>query len=303
MASDSSEDLQLPDLDSVASCRSCFDKDSDEDCDERPVVSASLPDLSDDDSDEDSDESDLPDLSDDDCVGSSVESIPAFLDGSLRDDIVELFSPPRMVSRCARFGLRGSLSMDILTGYDFSRAEDRHRARWDIARRRPRFVMTCPPCTFYSTLQVLWNKKKVPRLVWLQRERYANVLLTFALKICQDQIDTGDLYGFEHPRFATSWQTPVVKELSSLDTTHCAYFDMCRFNARTKVEQTPTKKATSLMTNMPALFMALDGCTCRCREVHRPLHSSEGGMTRCRWASIYTAEFCDAVLAVLAANR
>ena len=91
MASDSSEDLQLPDLDSVASCRSCFDKDSDEDCDERPVVSASLPDLSDDDSDEDSDESDLPDLSDDDCVGSSVESIPAFLDGSLRGDIVELF--------------------------------------------------------------------------------------------------------------------------------------------------------------------------------------------------------------------
>ena len=202
MASDSSEDLQLPDLDSVASCRSCFDKDSDEDCDERPVVSASL-----------SSDSDLPDLSDDDCVGSSVESIPAFLDGSLRDDIVELFSPPRMVSRCARFGLRGSLSMDILTGYDFSRAEDRHRARWDIARRRPRFVMTCPPCTFYSTLQVLWNKKKVPRLVWLQRERYADVLLTFALEICQDQIDTGDLYGFEHPRFATSWQKPVVQEI------------------------------------------------------------------------------------------
>ena len=128
------------------------------------------------------------------------------------------------------------------------------------------------------------------------------LLHVFAMDTCQNQIETDDLYGFEHPRFATSWQKPVVKELTSMDTTYRAYFDMCRFNLRTKVEKKPTKKATTLMTNMHALSIALDGCTCRCREVHQPLHSSEGGMTRCQWASIYTAEFCDAILAVLAAN-
>ena len=245
---------------------------------------------------------DLPDLSDDDSAAPSVEKIPAYLDGTLRDDVAELYSPPRMVPRCARFGLRGSLSMDLNTGYDLFCSEGKQRARWEVARRRPRFLMNCPPCTYYSKIQILWNKKKIPRSLWIQRENYADTLLKFAMDMCQGQIDTGDLYGFEHPRHATSWKKPMVQEISSKKPTYLANFDMCRFNLKTKVEKRPTKKATTLMTNMPRLHVALDGCLCQGREVHQPLHSSEGGMTRCRWASMYTDEFCDAVLAVLVAN-
>ena len=48
----------------------------------------------------------------------AVIAVPSWLDGTLRDDVVELFSPPRMVPRCAAFGLRASLSVDIKVGWN-----------------------------------------------------------------------------------------------------------------------------------------------------------------------------------------
>ena len=44
--------------------------------------------------------------------------IEPWLDGTIRDDVIEIFSPPRLVPHCARLGLRAQISIDIATGYN-----------------------------------------------------------------------------------------------------------------------------------------------------------------------------------------
>ena len=71
------------------------------------------------------------------------------LDGSIRDDVAEVFCPPRFVPMAKQLGMRASLSVDWLTGYDLRLPEVRRQILIDIEARRPRLVITCAPCTMF----------------------------------------------------------------------------------------------------------------------------------------------------------
>ena len=43
-------------------------------------------------------------------------------------DITEVYSPARVTNMAKQFGLEAGIAMDLLTGYDLDRVEDRKKA-------------------------------------------------------------------------------------------------------------------------------------------------------------------------------
>ena len=43
-------------------------------------------------------------------------------------DVTEVFSPPRVATACAKLGMTPGSSMDLTTGWDFTKVADRNRA-------------------------------------------------------------------------------------------------------------------------------------------------------------------------------
>ena len=57
------------------------------------------------------------------------------LGGALQDDVMEVFSPPRILEHTKILGLRGDLSADLATGWDLSLERDRANLLTEIVRR------------------------------------------------------------------------------------------------------------------------------------------------------------------------
>ena len=87
-------------------------------------------------------------------------SVPSYLDGTIRDDVLELFSPPRVVPRCKEQGLRAVMSIDLVTGFDLLTLDGRQRAMHEVTKRRPTVIISSPPCTCFSAVR---NCRVIPR--------------------------------------------------------------------------------------------------------------------------------------------
>ena len=46
-------------------------------------------------------------------------------------DVMEIYSPPRVTVQANKFGLRSGEAMDLATGYDFNKPEDREKV-WEV---------------------------------------------------------------------------------------------------------------------------------------------------------------------------
>ena len=89
-----------------------------------------------------------------------IISIPRYLDGTQPVDVLEVFG--RTVSAIAsRRGL-SSCPFDLKVGKDLSQLEMRIEVFRMIEQRRPKLLVTSPPCTMYSKLQRLCNIKRMP---------------------------------------------------------------------------------------------------------------------------------------------
>ena len=77
-------------------------------------------------------------------------------------DIAEMYSPPRITEEAQRFGLKPGEAMDLSTGWDFSKVEDRNKAWRYLHEKQPKLVIGSPMCTMFSTLQFLsrWTEEK-----------------------------------------------------------------------------------------------------------------------------------------------
>ena len=67
--------------------------------------------------------------------------------------MTEIFSPERVVAEAKRHGLSGGLSMDLRTGWDFRRREDRKKAKQYVREVQPLLLIGSPVCTPFSALQ------------------------------------------------------------------------------------------------------------------------------------------------------
>ena len=73
-------------------------------------------------------------------------------------------------------------------------------------------LVASPPCKVFSILE---NLRKQPRPESEYKE--GREMLKIAIEACKKQHEDGDYFLFEHPRSASSWEEPVVKELMAMD--------------------------------------------------------------------------------------
>ena len=220
--------------------------------------------------------------------------IPRYLDGTQPVDVLEVFG--RTVSAIAsRRGL-GSCPFDLKVGKDLSQLEMRIEVFRMIEQRRPKLLVTSPPCTMYSKLQRLWNIKRMPPGEYTRRKAIADEYLWFAHTCNKIQHNAGRSFAHEHPAGASSWTEDSTHEVVSLPGTYNALFDQCQFGL-TSPRGTPLKKQTRILCNNVRLFNALHGCKCRRGlHTHKPIMGSEDGHRLSTWSEIYPPALCNVLL-------
>ena len=70
-------------------------------------------------------------------------------------DITEVYSPERVAKVARRYGLVAGSSMDLTTGFDFTKESDRQLAWKRVKEEAPFVLIGSPPCTYFSMLQEL----------------------------------------------------------------------------------------------------------------------------------------------------
>ncbi len=211
-------------------------------------------------------------------------------------DVAELFSPPRLTARASRFGLRAGLAYDLSSGTDLGTIEGRGEVWQYLGRFAPRIVVTSAPCTLYSLLTQLWNRKRMSREVWKQRRAHADSLMQFSMAVCRYQRDHGRFFLHEHPARADSWELRAVRTVERLPGVYTSCFDQCVYGLVAPYTGEPCKKATKLLHNMPRIHAEFDGKTCACTSPHRRIVGQICGVSMARHCQVYGPTLCDALL-------
>ena len=187
--------------------------------------------------------------------------------GSLQntnDAVVELYSPPRVVAAAAARGLKADFSVDLCTGFDLSKAQDRQQVRQELQRRKPRLLVTSPPCTKFSPLQNLRENQEL-----LEEELESAIEhMDFSMDMLNEQVDRGDHGLHEHPDTATSWNLPKVRKFVEREEAILIKSHLCRFGLRLKGKL--SRKSTLFATTCDAIAVNLQKL-CKCDEPHQPL--------------------------------
>ena len=130
-------------------------------------------------------------------------------------DVAEVFSPPRICPRAERRGLVGGFSHDLTTGFDLSTPMGRAQSWHELEIYKPRVLLVCPPCTWYSRMQNI-NRHHYSEETIARRQKEADALLEYALRCCREQLTHQRGFVFEHPTGATSWKHPSLQSLTGM---------------------------------------------------------------------------------------
>ena len=79
-----------------------------------------------------------------------TDDIAEIYGSSVNDDVVEVYSPPRICQSAAARGLKAELSFDLTTGYDLNQQHSKGYIRKLLAERRPKLLIASPPRTKFS---------------------------------------------------------------------------------------------------------------------------------------------------------
>ena len=94
-------------------------------------------------------------------ASSDVTMMLAKMSGAI--DVSEMYSPPRVTKEASKHSLNPGLALDLLTGWDFGRAEDRDLAWKHVKEEEPMVVIGSPMCTMFSSLQNLKHRGRARR--------------------------------------------------------------------------------------------------------------------------------------------
>ena len=141
-------------------------------------------------------------------------------------DVAEVLSLPRIIPRAEQKGLKGLKSYDVGTGWNFLIASHRQQCMQDIREHKPLFVTVSPPCGPFSAWQRLNSKHGKPTHEELVAAR---VLCDFAVQVCMLQYELGNLFAFEHPAGASSWNLQSLKQLADMSGVSDVLLDQCMY--------------------------------------------------------------------------
>ena len=83
-------------------------------------------------------------------------------------DVAEVYSPPRVAIEASKFGLKPGWSMDLTTGWDFRKIEDRRKAKEYADVFKPILLVGSPMCTMFSRLQSMSKLTEEKEAKWIE---------------------------------------------------------------------------------------------------------------------------------------
>ncbi len=215
-------------------------------------------------------------------------------------DVSEIFSPDRVVKMAKAMGLTGGLSMDLRTGWDFRRREDRAAARKHVKEVQPLLLIGSPVCTPFSALQNWnWGRTRAQDERLRQSLAEATRHMEFVSELYSMQEEGGRYFLHENPASATSWSLGCIQRVMGLGKTVAVTGDQCEYGLLSCDSSgvAPAKKPTKFMTNSLAIAGELN---VRCRGGHRHVHLVSG---RAAAAAEYPDGLCEAICRGLARQK
>ena len=184
------------------------------------------------------------------------------------------------------------LSLDILTGWDFTQARNRQLSLDALRQFEVGFCMLSPPCTMFSCLQILFNNfQKMDPAVFQQRWAEAEVFMEHTMDVADQQLQRQKFFAFEHPRTASSWKLQSVEKISLHSQVQKVHFDQCMLGLKAPSGKL-FKKRTTIMTNSSWLVTELAKYQCDKSHEHQPIEGQEKGRSRSWWAQHYPPDLC-----------
>ena len=187
----------------------------------------------------------------------------------MQQHVAEYYSRPRLLIETRRRGLIGTLSLDLVCGWNFCQQAHRTLSVDLLYTLKIIVLMLSPPCTVFSDLQRLFNIKRIRADVWQDRWEQGMVHLCHAMLCARTQILREAFFAFEHPARASSWEQPVVKHVVAMANVYVVQLDFCMRGLTSKSTSTPVRKRTKVMTNSKMLADALAPFQCDKQHQHQ----------------------------------
>ena len=217
------------------------------------------------------------------------------------DDLIEIYSQPRLTPAAQLRGLKADLACDLLTGWNLSCPARRIQLIQEIKGRQPTVIMMSPPCTYHCNLMAMnWFHMPVDEREQAFREHHSHV--EFCMLVADMQMDAGRFFIFEHPRDAISHGAAPVRAIAQRSSS--VTFDGCQVGFVDR-DGKPTKKPFKIMTNINELVNLLETKVCPRNHRHTRFVGIAPGdaENRSKRSQIYPAPFISLLVeSILAAK-
>ena len=220
------------------------------------------------------------------------------INGALQDDFMGVFDTS-VAQIAEHMGYQAPCKFDLRLGYDLLSWESRAMVLRAIEARRPRVLILAPPCTNFSALTRLWNRKRHSEEEWARRLEEATTLFDFAVLCGRMQFSAGRLFLLEQPSTATSLKRTGLVDLTLNDGVFISTFDQCRFGL-TSPAGTPMRKRTSFVHNSIGTHEMFHKCLCNGHhDQHKQIQGTEAGHCLSKWAQNYPRALCEGVVTTM----
>lgn len=171
--------------------------------------------------------------------------------------VTEVYSHTERVKKEARKrGHRTGDTMSLETGFNFLLPEDRERAKQQVRRERPYFLLIAFPCGPWSPLLRLNSNVDLARI-----QEQGAVLMNFALELAEIQLAGNWHYILENPKPSAAWKRPEMLKFLDEHENYVADFHQCRFGLKGSTGL-PHQKATRMASSSRLVSQLLDGQKC-----------------------------------------
>ena len=137
---------------------------------------------------------------------------------SSQTDLIEIFSPPRIIPHAVRQGLRTTTptNLDVTEDCDATTVTGRDKLEDILRRHKPWMTILKLPCT-PSLDKFGLNERMQDSQGQVRTQGNALELLEVAMWVALTQHQTGRKFLFEHPPFASSWSTQIASLVTELE--------------------------------------------------------------------------------------
>ncbi|CAK9009019.1 Copia protein [Durusdinium trenchii] len=180
----------------------------------------------------------------------------------------------------------------LLSGWDFTKPAHQREFIQLYYHCSPEIAWLAPPCTKWSPLQRLNARTPAAQQrLEAQQQHEEGTHLRFSKTIHNKQYKQDRISIFEHPKYATSWETPTLQQLEGYD----AHVDQCQYGATlpdNNGDEQYIRKPTTLRVTHEQLAAQLHR-VCTDERYHLPIEGSSPLIgNRAAAAGSYNANMC-----------